>query len=89
MFDSQWELDVYTYCKDNGIEVEYTPRIKFKYESNGRRYTYHPDFRITGKLYEVKGDHFFTDDGKMFCPYCKKDWTFERWVIECEKYEAK
>ena len=41
---------------------------------------------INGKLYEVKGDHFFKDKDpskEMICPYRKKDWTDERYAWEC------
>lgn len=30
---------------------------------------YIPDFEINGKLYEIKGDQFFNDDGTMKCPF--------------------
>ena len=55
-FDSNWEVLVYEFCKDNGIDVEYSPPVSFEYEYDGLTWTYHPDFLINGKLYEVKGD---------------------------------
>ena len=55
-FDSTWEVLVYEFCMENGIEVEYSPNIVFEYECFGEIHTYHPDFIINGKLYEVKGD---------------------------------
>lgn len=73
-FDSKWEVNVYEFCKDNKIEVEYSPSISLKYEYDGRTWAYHPDFLINGKIYEVKGDQFFrinesTGKEEMFCPY--------------------
>ena len=78
-FDSNWELIVYMYCKDNGISCVYQPNVTIPYKYNSKIHYYHPDFLINGKLYEVKGDHFFEDD-KMINPYNR---------IEDELYEAK
>ena len=72
-FDSNWEVIVYKYCKENNISCEYQPDIIFEYEYNGKKHYYHPDFLINGKLYEVKGDHFFDGD-KMICPYNRNDY---------------
>ena len=67
-FDSSWEVTVYQYCKENNISCEYQPNITFEYEYGGKEHYYHPDFLINGKLYEVKGNHFFDGD-KMINPY--------------------
>lgn len=93
-FDSTWEVKVYEFCKDNNIEVEYSPAITYKYEYDGRIWTYHPDFLINGKVYEVKGDQFFrinesTGKEEMFCPYRYDDWSDEHYNWMCGKYEAK
>ena len=72
-FDSNWEVIVYKYCKENNISCEYQPDIIFEYEYNDKKHYYHPDFLINGKLYEVKGDHFFDGD-KMICPYNRNDY---------------
>ena len=55
-FDSTWEVKVYEFCKDNNIPVEYSPSISYEYDYCGKKHTYHPDFRINNKVYEVKGD---------------------------------
>lgn len=73
-FDSTWEVKVYEFCKDNNIPVEYSPAISYEYEYDGKIWTYHPDFLINGKVYEVKGDQFFrinesTGKEEMFSPY--------------------
>lgn len=72
-FDSSWELAIYIWHKDKNIEFEYQPNIIFYYEYNGKTHTYHPDFLIGGKIYEIKGDQYFNSDfTAMICPYNHK-----------------
>ena len=66
-FDSSWEVIVCEYCEKNNLSYEYQPEIQFKYYYNDKQHIYQPDFLIEGKLYEVKGDHFFDGD-KMINP---------------------
>lgn len=68
-FDSAIEIAIYIWCKDNSIDFEYQPRVAFNYEFDGNKHTYEPDFLIEGKLIEVKGDHFFKEDGTMQNPF--------------------
>lgn len=94
MFDSKWEMLVYEFCKDNDIPVEYSPEISYDYEYDGKVWTYHPDFLINGKVFEVKGDNFFRTNkhsGKeeMFCPYGRKKLGEDKWAWLCGKFEAK
>ena len=59
-FDSSWELAYYIYLRDFGIPFEYHPDIEFPYkidEDDTKFKIYHPDFRVHGKLIEIKGDH--------------------------------
>ena len=79
MFDSNWEVIVYKYCKENNIPCEYQPNITFEYLYNNEIHQYHPDFLINGKLYEVKGNQFFYNN-KMINPYDRS---------QDELYEAK
>ena len=93
-FDSTWEVKVYEFCKDHNIPVEYSPEISYPYEYDERTWTYHPDFLINGKVYEVKGDHFFkynesSGQEKMFCPYRNPKWSDEQYAWICGKFEAK
>ena len=88
-FDSEWEFQVYDFCIENNIHVEYQPDIEFEFTFDGKIHQYHPDFLINGKLYEVKGDHFFNADGKMICPYRNKKWTNEYYSYVCDQYESK
>lgn len=92
-FDSSWEIEVYDFLKENHVPFGYSPSISIPYEYDGRQYTYHPDFIVNGKLYEVKGDHFFrvNESGHevMVNPYRDPEWTDERYEWECGKYEAK
>lgn len=68
-FDSSWEVEVYKYCKEHNLQCIYQPNVKFKYVFSNKTRYYHPDFLIKGKLYEVKGDHFFKEDGTMQNPF--------------------
>lgn len=68
-FDSAPELAFYIWLKDNNIEFEYQPNIAFSYEFEGKTRKYEPDFKIGDMLFELKGDHFFSEDGKMINPY--------------------
>ena len=66
----------------------------YEYQVDGKTFTYHPDFLINGKLFEVKGDQFFrinesTGKEEMFCPYGRKKLGEERWNWLCKKFEAK
>ena len=79
---------------DNNIPVEYSPEISYGYEYDGKTWTYHPDFLINGKVYEVKGDHFFrfnesTNKEEMVCPYRETNWSDEYYKWKCKLYEAK
>lgn len=61
-FDSTYELAFYLYCKNKGIEIKKC-KDSFKYiDSYGKERTYHPDFRVNGKLTEIKG--FYTKEVK-------------------------
>ena len=92
-FDSNWEVKVYEFCKDNNIPIEYSPTISYEYMYDGQVWTYHPDFLINGKIYEIKGDHFFRIDESghevMINPYRNPDWSDEQYAWICGKFEAK
>ena len=67
-FDSLPELAVWVYCQDHNISITRLP-TKFEYTYNGKQRYYFPDFEIDGKLVEIKGDCFFTEDGTACCPF--------------------
>lgn len=67
VFDSSWELYVYLWALDHNLKIEREP-IELEYYFEGIKHKYFPDFRIGGKLIEVKGPQFFKD-GKMVNPY--------------------
>lgn len=67
-FDSSWELAVWIWAKDNGKSIKREP-VCIEYKDGEVVRKYYPDFEIEGKLVEVKGDHFFNNDGKMICPF--------------------
>lgn len=92
-FDSKWEFKVYDFLIENKLLFEYQPAISIPYYCEGTKHYYHPDFLVNGRIYEVKGDHFFKVDesGKevMINPYRDPEWSDERYAYECAKYEAK
>lgn len=67
-FDSLPELAVWIYCVDNGIEIRRNP-CYFNYNFEGKNHRYFPDFEINGQLVEIKGDHFFKENGTMQNPF--------------------
>lgn len=99
IFDSSWEVNVYQYCKDNNISCIYQPDITFEYKYDGKTHIYQPDFLIDGKLYEVKGNHFFKDNdsnNEMINPFnrdldgifeAKHQCIIDNNVIVLTKYE--
>ena len=88
VFDSSWELKFYQFCKSRGMKIEYHPcRIDYEYE--GRKFHYYPDFRVDGKLYEVKGDCFINQDGTWKCPFRSKRWSDRQYAFACGQLEAK
>ena len=68
-FDSSWELAYYIYLKDHNIDFEYQPNIKFEYIVNDNIHYYFPDFKINDEIIEIKGDHFFDNNGNFINPY--------------------
>jgi len=67
-FDSLPEIIIYKYFLDQGAQVEIEP-ITLQYIYNNRKYSYIPDLRVDGQLFEIKGKHFFKEDGTMCNPY--------------------
>ena len=51
------------------MNFEYQPKICFQYSFNGKNHKYFPDFIVDGKYIEIKGDHFFKEDGTMYNPF--------------------
>ena len=88
-FDSLTEIALYIWLKDNNKAFEYQPKVSFTYEYDGKQFSYFPDFIIDGAFFEIKGDHFFKEDGTMFLPYRDKAWTDDQYMWMCGKYEAK
>lgn len=80
MFDSKPEIEFYKKLKENFTDFEYQPDISFTYEYDGAIHQYSPDFRIGRSYYEIKGRHFFEENGKMINPWDR---------TQDAKYEAK
>ena len=68
-FDSAPEIAYYIWLTDHNIQFEYQPDVHFNYEADNKKHSYFPDFIVEGQLVELKGSHFFNDDGTMCNPY--------------------
>ena len=76
-FDSSWELVFYIYQIDHNNTISRCDK-RLEYEYNGEKHFYFPDFIVNGKLYEIKGDQFWKEDGTMQNPYNhSRDGLFE------------
>ena len=92
-FDRTWEFRVYDFLTEHNIPFEYHPSISIPYECEGTHHTYHPDFKVSDKIVEVKGDQFFrinesTGKEEMFCPW-RGDLSDEEYEFKCKVEEAK
>lgn len=67
-FDSFPELAVYLYCINNKIKISRAD-VTFEYIFNASKHIYKPDFIIEDRLIEIKGDHFFNENGTMRNPF--------------------
>lgn len=64
-FDSTWELAYYIFCKEHDINITRCNE-KFEYINvDGNKRMYHPDFRVNGKLTEIKGYYTLNVDQKL------------------------
>ena len=68
-FDSIYEIAYYIWLTDHKIAFSYEPNTKFKYMYGDKEHWYMPDFVVCGQYIEIKGDHFFKDDGTMQNPW--------------------
>lgn len=58
-FDSKPEIAYYIWLKDNNIDFEYQPNVKFEYLCENKLYYYIPDFKVENEYIEIKGLQFF------------------------------
>ena len=58
-------------------------------DKNGVEHKYHPDFLVEDKIVEIKGNHFFKEDGTMQNPWKNRNWTEEQQKDSDALYEAK
>lgn len=63
-FDSTWEVYFYLFHKANGNKIE--RNVCFQLPSG--RHTF-IDFRVNGRLYEIKSLYFFNAEGHLYNPY--------------------
>lgn len=52
--NSTYELVYYIYMSEHGYKIERNQKV-YEYEWNGKKRSYYPDFRVDGKLVEIKG----------------------------------
>lgn len=52
--NSTYELIYYIYMSEHGHKIERNQKV-YEYEWNGKKRSYYPDFRVDGKLVEIKG----------------------------------
>ncbi len=58
-FDSKPEIAYYIWLKDNNIDFEFQPNVKFEYLYENKLYYYIPDFNVENEYIEIKGLQFF------------------------------
>ena len=89
MFDSSIEIAYYIYMKDHKTEI-LRANTSFQYEFDGKIWHYIPDFYLPqlDQYVEIKGDHFFKEDGTMHIPWKGKQ-DDEKYRFTCEKAKAK
>ncbi|MBO7212647.1 MAG: hypothetical protein J6V44_16815 [Methanobrevibacter sp.] len=58
-FDSKPEMAYYIWLKDNNIDFEFQPNVKFEYLYENKLYYYIPDFKVENEYIEIKGLQFF------------------------------
>ena len=68
-FDSKPELAFYVWLRDTKKDFICKPSISFEYEHDGVMHRYFPDFIVDEQTVELKGDHFFKEDGTMHNPF--------------------
>lgn len=67
-FETSWELAVWIWAQDVGKIIKKATN-QFEYSFNGQTLIYTPTFDINGTLVDVKGSHFFKEDGTMQNPF--------------------
>lgn len=67
-YDSSWEVALRIYADDHNEELIREP-CSFEYYHEGKKHRYFPDFKYRGELLELKGGHFFNEQGVLCNPY--------------------
>lgn len=67
-FESTWELEFFNICKSLDLFIKRCD-LSFEYEHDNKIHRYFPDFKVNDKIIEIKGPHFFKQDGTMQCPF--------------------
>lgn len=69
IFNSNYEILFYKFCKENDIDVIVHSSHFFEYSHNGKEHLYFPDFKIGDRYIEIKGEHFFDDNDNLINPF--------------------
>ena len=69
IFNSNCEILFYKFCKENDIDIIVHSSYFFEYLHCGKEHLYFPDFKIGDRYIEIKGDHFFDDNGVLINPF--------------------
>lgn len=67
-FDSSWELSIAIFYIEHNLPIEIYPEpiaYSFEFEGEVEHRLYFPDFKIDGKLIEVKGEHLMDEEGNL------------------------
>ena len=77
-YDSSWEYLFEQYLIENNIQYTYQSKTTFKWiDIDGKEHKYIPDFSILiddkEEFIEIKGDHFFDENGNYINPYDKSE----------------
>lgn len=67
-FDSSYELYYYIWAVENGHNIEKSVN-KYLFEVDGKEHYYFPDFTVDGVDIELKGEHFFDEEGNLINPF--------------------
>lgn len=91
-FATSWEFKVYDFLTEHNIPFEYQVE-PIPYEYDGVIHYYFPDFRVNGRIYEVKGDNFFrineqTGQEEMYLTW-RGGLSDEEYEWRCGREEAK
>ena len=88
-FDSIPEFCVYIYCIHHWIPISRNYTGLDYSDIRGKSHKVYPDFLINGELVEIKGAHFFNENGELYLPYRYESWSDEEYEYQSSIYTSK